>query len=141
MTAYTIDQLIALGTTAQTYFEKELGYDRAQFDHVRLRTGGDHKLEFELFDEFQKNLPHDMKHKVGWSVDVPLENFWNKLTAWPNREQRELVVLSRKMALIDGNLDDIESAQVRAFVERMQPDIDALRAQITDQTSDTVEVT
>ena len=136
MTNQTITELLALGKSAKAYFEHQLGYDDVAFNFVRLATHGDHKLEFTLGDKFQDNLTHDMKYKVGWTMNVPLEGFWDKLTTWPNREQRELTILARKMATIDGNLDEIKSAQVKAFIARMQPDIDSLRAQITHLTGD-----
>ncbi len=137
---YTIEELLALGEAGKAYFERELGYDTVGFYQVRVRSGRDHQLEFELFDEFQKNLHVDMRYKVGWAVDIPLEDFWGKLTTWPDREQRELTILARKMTSVDADLDQIKSAQVRAFVARIQPDIDALRRQLADLTGDTVEI-
>lgn len=131
MIDYTIAELLSMGETARTYFEKQLGYDSVNFDHVSLRSRGEHKLEFTLRDEFQKNLDYNMQYKVGPYITVPLDDIWVKLDAWPNREMRELTILARKMATIDADLDKITSAQVLAFVARLQPNIDDLRAQIT----------
>jgi len=139
-TAYTAWQLLDLGRSAQVYFEETLGYDEARFVEVSLRPSGDNNIQFSLTDDFQDGLSNDQKYKVGWAVFVPLDGFWDKLTTWPNREQRELTILARKVAAIDGNLDQIKSAQVLAFVARLQPDIDALRAQIEDMSGNTVEI-
>ena len=143
MTEQTVADLLALGKSAENYFEKELEYDDVTFICIRLRPNGSHQLDFTLADKFQEYLAHDMKYKVGWAVSIPLDDFWDKVTTWPTREQRELTILARKMATIDANFDDIKSAQVRAFVARLIPDIDALRRQIADLrgNDDTVEIT
>lgn len=138
MTDYTISELLSMGQTAQTYFEEKLGYDYVHFDVVSLRPRGDHELRFELKDEFQKDLSYNMQYKAGYSIPVPLESLWTKLGTWSNREQRELTILARKLATIDANLDQITSAQALAFVARLQPDIDNLRAQIAHDRDNTV---
>jgi len=140
---YNTKELVGMGKTAERQFLNMLGYDHALFDHVKLRPSGDHQFEFELRDNFQSNLAGAMQYKVGWCVNIPIENIWDKLATWPTREQRELTIMARKLTAIDADLDKITSAQVKAFVARLQPDIDALRRQITDQTGndDTVVIT
>ena len=140
---YTMMDLMALGKVAETYFGKELGYDETEFKRVWLNGHGGHRIEFMLHDTFQHNLPIEMQYKDGWAIMLDLDDtFWDKVTTWPTREQRELTILARKMTAIDADLGDIRSAQVLAFIARLQPDIDALRRQIADLRgeSNTVEV-
>ena len=140
---FTITELVALGKTAENYFKSHLGYDEATFKRIWLSASGAHRVDFTLHDTFQNSLPPETTYKVGWSVTLDLEGFWDKVTSWPTREQRELTILARKMAAIDADLCDIRSAQVLSFIARLQPDIDALRAQIADLRGDddTVEIT
>ena len=141
--SYTSTQLIQLGVTAQSYFEDKLGYDEVTFRRIWLNAHGAHRIEFTLHDTFQRNLPVEMTYKDGWSIMLDLDDtFWDKVTTWPTREQRELTILARKMTAIDADLGDIRSAQVLSFIARLQPDINALRAQIADLRgeSDTVEI-
>ncbi len=140
---FTLTQLVDLGRSAEGYFEHKLGYDEVDFKRIWLNKHGAHRIEFTLHDDFQKDLPVEMTYKDGWSIMMDLnEDFWDKVTTWPTREQRELTILARKMATIDANIDDIKSHQVRAFVARLQPDIDDLRKRITHLTNvgDTVEI-
>ena len=67
---------------------------------------------------------------------VELDDFWNTLEQWPNREQRELEIMARKLAARDSTLDQIQSAQVLAFVARLQPQIDEIRRLITHEPAD-----
>ena len=66
-------------------------------------------------------------------MSINLEDFWPTLESWPNREQRELEIMARKLAALDANLDQIQSAQVLAFVARLQPQIDEIRRMITHE--------
>ena len=73
MTNLTVQELLDMGKTASTYFEKQLGYDYAHFDRVTLRPVDEHKLEFTLTDEFQSALDYDMKYKVGAYITVSVD--------------------------------------------------------------------
>ena len=129
----TISELLELGRMGKAYFEDTLGYTEVAFIDVTLRAHGNHTVYFTIYDDFQREIPEDMRYRNSYMESIDLGVFWDKLLTWPNREQRELEILARKMASIDGNLADIQSAQVLAFVKRIQPEIDKIRAAITDQ--------
>jgi hypothetical protein len=133
MRDYKISELIALGRNAAAYCEETLGYTSAELFDVTLYDSGENTIYLSLFDDFQKELFHDNKYKVGGTISFDLETIWDDLRAWPNREQRELEILARRLAALDANLDQVKSAQVRAFIARLQPEIDKMRAMITHQ--------
>ena len=128
---YTISELIALGNSGAAYFEQNLGYTEANFIDVTLWRASGHVIYFSLEDDFQKELHYNNRFKCDSMISIHLENFWNTLEQWPNREQRELEIMARKLASLDANLDQIQSAQVLAFVARLQPQIDEIRRMIT----------
>ena len=130
---YTVNELIEMGKAARGYFENQLGYTSACFNSFDLHEHGEHRAYFSLDDDFQKDFDYDRKYKVGSMVAVDLANFWDTITTWPNREQRELKIMARKLTALDTNLDLIKSAQVKVFVARLQPDIDSIRSMITDR--------
>jgi len=138
MQDYKISELISLGKTAERVFEGKLGYTSASFHEMSLDSNNYHRLYFHLEDDFQNELPYDRRFKCGSMTIVRLENFWTTLEQWPNREQRELEIMAQKFAAIDANLDQIRSAQVRAFVARLQPEIDEIRRMLTHQPKETV---
>lgn len=133
MQDYTISELIALGRNAAAYCEKTLGYTSATLFDVTIFDTGEINIYLSLVDDFQKELSHENKYKVGGMISFNLETLWDDLRAWPNREQRELEILARRLAALDANLDQVKSAQVRAFIARLQPEIDKMRAMITHQ--------
>jgi len=133
MRNYTISELIALGRSGAAFFEEKLGYTDASFLDVTLWSRDTHALYFSLHDNFQKEIPYDRRYKSDSMIKINLEDFWNTLEAWPNREQRELEIMARKLAALDANLDQIQSAQVLAFVARLQPQIDEIRRMITHE--------
>ncbi len=133
MIDYTINELIALGKTAERFFEDKLGYTIARFVDAIIWPVGNTTLYFDIQDDFQKELPYDRRFKSDSMLKVDLEDFWNTLEQWPNREQRELEIMARKLAALDANLDQIRSAQVLAFVARLQPQIDEIRRMITHE--------
>ncbi len=130
---YTISELINLGKAAERFFESKLGYTTATFVDVTLRPNEYYVLYFSLHDDFQREISHDKRFKDDSMLAINLEGFWNTLEKWPNREQRELEVMARKLAALDANLDQIQSAQVLAFVARLQPEIDEIRRMITHE--------
>jgi len=131
MKDYKISELITLGNVAVAFFENKLGYTRVSFQDVTLRPRGNHVLYFSLEDDFQEEIAYDKRFKSESMLSIELEDFWAILEAWPNREQRELEIMARKLATLDANLDQIQSAQVLAFVSRLQPQIDEIRRMIT----------
>ena len=131
MKNYTISDLMTLGRSGVTFFENKLGYTTVGFTDVTLWPNLSHSIYFSLQDDFQMELHHDKRFKCGSYTSIPLDGFWDTLTAWPNREQRELEIMARKLAALDANLDQIRSAQVLAFVKRLQPQIDEIRRMIT----------
>jgi len=133
MKDYTISELIALGKSGERFLEHKCGYTTTSFWDVTLNSSGHYVLHFSLQDDFQSGLSYDKKFKCGTVVCIELENFWTTLQSWPNREQRELEIMARKLASLDANLDQIQSAQVLAFVARLQPQIDEIRRMITHQ--------
>ncbi len=137
MKDYTISELIALGKSAERFFDEKLGYTDVCFLDVTLwPNGSGHVFYFSLQDDFQKELHYDKRFECGSMISIPLEDFWNTIEQWPNREQRELEIMARKLAALDANLDQIQSAQVLAFVARLQPQIDEIRRMITHQPDD-----
>ena len=130
---YTISELIALGNSGERFFEQKLGYTSARFIDVTLWKVSDHVIYFDLEDDFQKEIHYNHRFKCDSMVSIHLENFWTTLEQWPNREQRELEIMARKLASLDANLDQIQSAQVLAFVRRLQPEIDEIRRLLTHQ--------
>lgn len=133
MKDYKISELIALGKSGAAFFDEKLGYTSVYFIDITLWQGGDRKVYFSLQDDFQAEIHHDKRFKCGGLITIELENFWHTLEQWPNREQRELEIMARKLAALDANLDQIQSAQVLAFVARLQPQIDEIRRMITHQ--------
>ena len=131
MKNYTISELLHLGKNGAAFFEGKLGYTTASFSDVTLWSNTNHSIYFSLQDDFQMETHMDKRFKCGSYLSIPLEDFWNTLEQWPNREQRELEIMARKLAALDANLDQIQSAQVRAFVQRLQPQIDEIRRMIT----------
>ena len=136
MKDYTISELIALGSSGQAFFHDKLGYTTANFGEVQLRARGLHVLYFDLVDDLQQEIPYGNRFKSEHMMSIPLEDFWATLESWPNREQRELEIMARKLAALDANLDQIQSAQVLAFVARLQPQIDEIRRMITHEPID-----
>ena len=128
---YTINELITLGNSGARFFEEKLGYTTAEFIDVTLWRGGDHIVYFSLQDDFQKEISFGKRFKCDTMMLIHLDNFWTTLEQWPNREQRELEIMARKLAALDANLDQIQSEQVLAFVRRLQPEIDEIRRMIT----------
>ena len=133
MKDYTISELIALGKSGELLFDAKLGYNEARFIDVTLRKTGSYVIYFSLQDDFQRDIDYDKKFRCGTMEAVNVQDFWNTLEAWPNREQRELEIMARKLAALDANLDQIQSAQVLAFVARLQPQIDEIRRMITHE--------
>ena len=133
MKDYTISEMIALGKDGERWFEEKLGYTTTNFVEVTLRGRGLHVLYFDLIDDFQNELPYGNRFKSEHMMSINLEDFWPTLESWPNREQRELEIMARKLAALDANLDQIQSAQVLAFVARLQPQIDEIRRMITHE--------
>ena len=135
MKDYTISELIALGKSGERFFEEKLGYTEVSFIDVTLRSGtvNHHVIYYSLQDDFQKELHYDKRFKCGSMINIEIEDFWHTLEQWPNREQRELEIMARKLASLDANLDQIQSAQVLAFVARLQPQIDEIRRMITHE--------
>ena len=133
MKDYKISELIALGKDGERFFEGKLGYTEASFMDVTLWRGGRYTVYFNLEDDFQKELHYDRRFKCDGMMSISLEDFWHTLEQWPNREQRELEIMARKLASLDANLDQIQSAQVLAFVARLQPQIDEIRRMITHE--------
>ena len=136
MKNYTISEMIALGKSGERFFDEKLGYTDADFVDVTIWKNGGHLVYFNLQDDFQQELDYNNRFKCDRMISIPLENFWPTIEAWPNREQRELEIMARKLAALDANLDQIQSAQVLAFVARLQPQIDEIRRMITHQPVD-----
>ena len=130
---YTISELITLGNSGEAYFEGKLGYTEANFIDVTLWRASNHVIYFSLQDDFQKELHYNNRFKCDSMMSIHLEDFWNTLEQWPNREQRELEIMARKLASLDANLDQIQSQQVLAFVRRLQREIDEIRRLLTHQ--------
>ena len=141
MTNQTISELINLGQMIERYFNEKLGYTTADFQDVTLSSSGYNRFYFTLEDDFQKEVSYEKRFKCGSMVSIPLEDVWDTVQAWPNREQRELEIMAQRLAALDANLDQIESAQVLAFVARLQPVIDEVRRMITDQSDQRDEET
>ncbi len=140
MADQTISELLNLGKMVERYFDEKLGYTDVHFQDVTLDPSGEcHRFYFRLQDDFQKELDFDKRCKCGAQF-IEIEGVWDILESWPNREQRELEIMARKLASLDANLDLIESAQVKAFVARLQPQIDEIRSMITDQREVDVDV-
>ena len=133
MKDYTISELIALGKDGERFFEEKLGYTEVSFIDVTIWPGSNSVIYYSLQDDFQKELHYDKRFECGSMINIEIENFWNTLEQWPNREQRELEIMARKLASLDANLDQIQSAQVLAFVARLQPQIDEIRRMITHE--------
>ena len=138
MKDYTISELIALGKSGERFFEEKLGYTEVSFIDVTLRPGSNshYVIYYSLQDDFQKELHYDKRFQCGSMISIYLEDFWKTIEAYPNREQRELEIMARKLAALDTNLDQIQSAQVLAFVARLQPQIDEIRRMITHEPID-----
>ena len=135
-----IADLITIGETAEAYFLGPLGYTTAAFDRVSINSEGKPEWEFELFDDFQKDLTSDLRvnhsyvHRIGyWTLQEADATLLEYIEKMPNRAQRELQVLAKKMGSIDADMSLLVSAQAKAFVERLKPSIDELRRQLTDQ--------
>lgn len=127
----TLNDILVNGQMAEDYFLNKLGYTRAKFTSTHIYPHGAFAFNFDLYDDFQDNLPDSMKYKHGYFNRLPGDKFWEKLQQWPTREQRELTILSRKAAALDADLDKITSLQVKAFVESLRPSLDELRRQIS----------
>ena len=140
MKDYTISEMIALGKSGAAWFEEKLGYTEVRFIDVTLWLSNHSVVYFALHDDFQKELSYDRRFKDDSMMSIDLEDFWTTLEAWPNREQRELEIMARKLAALDTNLDQIKSAQVHAFVARLQPQIDEIRRMITHEPTIAEEV-
>lgn len=137
----TINDIRVTAEVAEEYFTTKLGYTRAKFSF-----GAVYKdkitLFFDLYDDFQEKLPSEMRYKTGGANTVQVDDhheFWAKLQNWPNREQRELHIMARKAAAIDADLEFIQSAQVRAFVESLRPSLEELRRQIGHESTTEIE--
>lgn len=134
MADQTISELLNLGKMVERYFDEKLGYTTVEFQDITLYPGSlDHCFYFGLQDDFQLEISHDKRYKCGSMINIRVENVWDTVQTWPNREQRELEIMARKLVALDANLDQIESVQVKAFVARLQPQIDEIRMMITDQ--------
>ena len=136
MKDYTISELIALGKSGAAFFGEKLGYTVVRFIDVTIWADNRINIYFDLRDDFQAEIAHEKRFKSDSMMKVDLEGFWDTLVAWPNREQRELEIMARKLATLDANLDQIQSAQVLAFVARLQPQIDEIRRMITHEPID-----
>lgn len=135
-----IADLITIGETAEAYFLGPLGYTRADFDGVEIDSKGQIAWQFQLYDDFQKDLPSELRvnhsyiHRINhWTLEEADATLLEYIEKMPNRAQRELQVLAKKMGSIDSDISLLVSAQAKAFVERLQPSIDELRRQLTDQ--------
>jgi len=133
MKDHTISELLNMGKMIEKYFEERLGYTTVHLVDITLWPAGNHTFYFSLQDDFQESLDHNKRFKCGGMVSIEIEDVWTTMERWPNREQRELEIMARKLAALDANLDKIESAQVLAFVARLQPQIDEIRRMITHQ--------
>ena len=129
----TVSEMLRRGQEAQYYFSDKLGYDTAVFHSIRIGQDGFITYHINLDDDFQAELPHDQRYLVSYSEEVTDEDFYGILERWPNREQRELYVLAAAVAPLSTMAKELRTARVLAFVARLQPDLDELRRQLTDQ--------
>jgi hypothetical protein len=123
--SFNIEHMIAAGNQAEAIFKDTLGYNNACFDSISI-TDYSVNMAFELNDDFQEGLPPAEKCKAGWHVpislmeDIPLDEFWNAISTWPTREQRELHVMAAQLAKVGQSCDGMVGKQVEAFVNQIK---------------------
>lgn len=132
-TETTVEQVVEIGEQTAKYFTERLGYDSALFNYATISASGRVKLSFDYIDNFQQEIDQDKRYRSGVYETIDLDDLATKLAVWPMREQRELEILARRLSALGQNTADIRSAQVRAFVERLQPEIDKVNRALTDQ--------
>jgi hypothetical protein len=121
----TTKSLIDAGNQAVHLFTTQLGYNNATFDAVHI-TSNVITLEFDLTDDFQEDLNSGERYLAGWLTNIklesnhPIQEFWDKMTAWPTRAQRELHIMAGQLAKIGQSCDDMVTKQVEAFVNQIK---------------------
>jgi hypothetical protein len=130
--SFSIEDLIVAGNAAVREFTSRLGYDYASFMSVRV-SDFRISIQFELTDDFQKDLSSSEQYLAGWNVDVdlgsdgagpedinPTEFLYNEVMKWPTRAQRELHVMASQLAKVGKSCDGMVTMQVAAFVEQIR---------------------
>lgn len=127
----TIGELLNTGEVGRDAL-LELGYNRVDFEYVHIKENGEVLYRFYLVDDFQSELDHTAQESVGFQT-IDGDNLLESISRWPNRAMREIMVLAKQMGKLGHAIEHIQDLQVKAFVQRLQPDIEKLRAQIVDQ--------
>jgi hypothetical protein len=144
--SFSIEDLIVAGNAAVREFTSRLGYDYASFMSVRV-SDFQISIQFELTDDFQKDLSSSEQYLAGWNVDVdlgfdgagpedinPTEFLYNEVMKWPTRAQRELHVMASQLAKVGKSCDGMVTMQVAAFVEQIR-DAQSKLARLEDLTN------
>ena len=142
--SFSIEDLIVAGNASVREFTSRLGYDYASFASVRI---SEHQvsIQFELTDDFQKDLSSSEQYLAGWNVEVnikddihncwnPTEFLYNEVMKWPTRAQRELHVMASQLARVGKSCDGMVTMQVAAFVEQIR-DAQSKLARLEDLTN------
>lgn len=109
----------------------DFGYDTVTLCSVRISRDMTVYAVIDMVDDFQKNLPFDMRYASNYSESIDLYGF--DAARWPRRKERELRVLARQMATTAGMEEKLVSLEALAFVETLKPSLEELRRQIPDQ--------
>lgn len=144
--SFSIEDLIVAGNAAVREFTSRLGYDYASFMSVRV-SDFRVSIQFELTDDFQKDLSSGEQYLAGWTVDLdlgfdgagpedihPAEFLYNEVMKWPTRAQRELHVMASQLARVGKSCDGMVTMQVAAFVEQIR-DAQSKLAKLEDLTN------
>lgn len=144
--SFSIEDLIVAGNAAVREFTSRLGYDYASFMSVRV-SNFRISIQFELTDDFQKDLSSSEQYLAGWSLNVdlgfdgagpedinPTEFLYNEVMKWPTRAQRELHVMASQLAKVGKSCDGMVTMQVAAFVEQIR-DAQSKLARLEDLTN------
>jgi hypothetical protein len=144
--SFSIEDLIVAGNAAVGEFTSRLGYDYASFMSVRV-SDFRISIQFELTDDFQKDLSSSEQYLAGWNLAVdlesdsagpedinPVEFLYNEVMKWPTRAQRELHVMASQLAKVGKSCDGMVTMQVAAFVEQIR-DAQSKLARLEDLTN------
>ena len=120
MKNYTVNELLAIASSAEITFKDVLGYDQCTLYSVHVRKESI-IFEFQLRDDFQDYLSYAQRIDNGFTDFTPEKLAALSSQTWRNREQRELALLARQVAGVRHDVDKLVSAQAIAFVKSLDP--------------------
>ena len=114
-------EMLSTGNLFALFLREERGFDTVEFERVDLKPDGSIKWWFWLNDDFQNCRDYDTDHFNGTHAFTyeDINNHTHHGEPIPNREVRELTVISKHIGRTADMNGAIVSAKAKQFVEEM----------------------